>query len=66
VTVEISNGVLTLVSIDQADGWTYFVDSETATDIEVKLRNGSAEIEVEVEIEYGVLKIKVTSETSDD
>ncbi|GBE26054.1 hypothetical protein BMS3Bbin02_02347 [bacterium BMS3Bbin02] len=66
VTVEVNNGVLTLVSVDQAEGWTYEVDKADATNIEVKFRNGTVEVEVEVEIENGMLKIKVKTETSND
>ncbi|NOX24483.1 MAG: hypothetical protein GXP36_15520, partial [Actinobacteria bacterium] len=66
VTIDVTNGVLTLVSVDQADGWSYEIDKATATDIEVKLRNGSQEVEVEIEIENGMLKTKVKTETSND
>ncbi len=65
VTVEIAGNVLTVVSIDVADGWTYDVRTE-GDEVKVEFRNADGtEIEVEAELEHGLLEVKVETKTDD-
>ena len=65
VTVEISGNVLTVVSIDVADGWTYDVDRD-GDEVKVEFRNADGtRIELEAELDHGRLEVKVESKTDD-
>ena len=66
VTVEVKDGVLSLVSVDIAGSWTRTETEMSAREIELKFQDDSTELEIKTEIEDGHLKTRAEFKTDND
>ncbi|MGC2240487.1 MAG: hypothetical protein WA726_06580 [Acidimicrobiia bacterium] len=65
VQLEVTAGVLSVVGITAADGWTYEVKVDNDDELKVKFSDGSSEVEFEAEIEHSQIVVDIGSETDD-
>jgi hypothetical protein len=65
VQLQVTSGVLSVVGITAADGWTHEVKGNNDHELRVKFSDGSTEVEFEAEIEHSQIVIHVGSEMDD-
>ncbi len=65
VTVDLTDGVLTLVAVTPGSGWQVVEQRADGHEVKVELTNGTLKTEVEAGIEHGAFTQKVKTEPVD-
>ncbi|MGF1618288.1 MAG: hypothetical protein ACFCU2_10880 [Acidimicrobiia bacterium] len=63
VTIKVTNGAMSLASVDPNAGWTYTVEKNRADDIEVEFEKGDAEASIRVKADHGELDVEIESKS---
>ena len=62
MTVGISGGRLSLVSVAANSGWSYEVDKAEPDDVRVEFEKGDSEAEIRVRINDGHLEVEIDND----
>ena len=63
VTIQVTNGAMSLESVNTNAGWTYTVEKNRVDDIEVGFEKGDAEASIRVKADHGKLDVEVESKS---
>lgn len=61
VTIQVTNGAMSLGSVSTSAGWTYTVEKNRSDDVEVEFENGGAEASIRVKADHGELEVEIES-----
>ncbi len=63
VTIQVTNGAMSLASVGPNAGWTYTVDKNRSDEVEVEFENGDAEAGIRVKADHGKLDVEIDSKS---
>ncbi|MEX1092842.1 MAG: hypothetical protein WEF28_06750 [Acidimicrobiia bacterium] len=63
VTIQVTNGAMSLASVNTNAGWTYAVEKNRSDEVEVEFENGDAEASIRVKPDHGELDVEIESKS---
>jgi glutamate synthase domain-containing protein 2 len=63
VTIQVTNGAMSLGSVSTSAGWTYAVEKNRSDDVEVEFENGEAEASIRVKADHGELDVEIEAKS---
>ncbi|HUF96301.1 MAG TPA: hypothetical protein VMO52_09505 [Acidimicrobiia bacterium] len=64
VTIQVTNGAMSLDSVNASLAWSFEVEKNRSDDVEVEFELGDAEASIRVRADHGELKVEIESKTS--
>jgi hypothetical protein len=64
VTIQVTNGAMSLDSVDANLGWSFEVEKNRSDEVEVEFELGEAEASIRVKADHGELNVEIEAETN--
>ncbi len=64
VTIQVTNGAMSLASVDTNAGWTYTVEKNRSDEVEIEFEKGGAEASIRVKADHGELDVEIESKSN--
>ena len=64
VTIQVTNGAMSLDSVNASLGWSFEVEKNRSDDVEVEFELGDAEASIRVRADHGELKVEIEAKTN--